>query len=429
MIHILVAGAVLSVPGAPVANKHVFHQLKTDLVNKFLKLSDIDLAPLQQAAKAGASKPSANRRQMQQCDPDNVFCSLEQACGTNQEGADLLNNGFSSSQTTTIMNCVCSNGFDADTAHAMFGGPGVDSVEPLCSNQCIAMVEVLVPLIGRRMEEVETPVLGRLLQASPSPDPSPDPSPSPSPGGDDVDPLAFFLCACEVPEVMRMQTEVNPALPNAQELDALCSASQCSDLISQVSEITCPTGGSEPVEYSVTLTVTAEGTVEDFTDDVKDAMKPEFAQLMGVTEDKVEIDVRSGSVIIDVTITVETMEEAEAVQAVMVEIEEDPSLLESTLAGVTLADGSSLTVLAIEVGEVEVADLSSSVEEDDKDKMKLAVEAIVGIAVGGFVFLVAMITLIVCCCCCKKKEAKAAGTAVPVTMNVVSAASDGEGKV
>lgn len=158
-------------------------------------------------------------------------------------------------------------------------------------------------------------------------------------------------------------------------------------------------------------------------------MKPEFATLMGVTTDKVEITVRSGSVIIDVTVTVESIEEAEAVQAVMTEIEEDPTLLETTLASVTLADGSSLTVLAIEVGEVEISDLSSSVEEDDKDKLKLAVEAIVGIAVGGFVFLVAVITMIVCCCCCKKKEAAAAGKAVPVTMNVVSAASDGEGKV
>lgn len=431
MIHILVAGAVLSVPGAPVANKHVFAKLKTDLVNKFVTLSNIDLTPLRQAAKAGASKPSANRRQMQQCVEDNTFCYLEQDCGTNAEGTLLLQNGFSSSETSTVMNCVCSDGFDADAANAMFGGSGVQSVEPLCSNQCIAMVEVLIPMIGRRMQEDETPALGRLLQASPSPDmmASPSPMPSPSPGGDEVDPLAFFYCACEVPEVMRMQTEVNPALPNAQELDALCSTSQCTDLISQVSEITCPAAGSEPVQYSVTLTVTAEGTVEDFTEEVVEDMKPEFATLMGVTTDKVEITVRSGSVIIDVTVTVESIEEAEAVQAVMTEIEEDPTLLETTLASVTLADGSSLTVLAIEVGEVEISDLSSSVEEDDKDKLKLAVEAIVGIAVGGFVFLVAVITMIVCCCCCKKKEAAAAGKAVPVTMNVVSAASDGEGKV
>merc|ERR1719172_558865 len=118
---------------------------------------------------------------------------------------------------------------------------------------------------------------------------------------------------------------------------------------------------------------------------------------------------------LDVTVTVDDLETAESVQETMTEMEEDPQIIE---------------VLEIDVGVVKTSDLSSSVEEDDDKKLTLAVEAIVGIAVGGFVFLVAMITIILCCCCCKKKEAAAASaTPVPVTMNVVSAAADGEGKV
>merc|ERR1719267_36845 len=86
----------------------------------------------------------------------------------------------------------------------------------------------------------------------------------------------------------------------------------------------------------------------------------------------------------------------------MTEMEEDPQIIESMLATIELADGSTIEVLEIDVGVVKTSDLSSSVEEDDDKKLTLAVEAIVGIAVGGFVFLVAMITIIVCCCRCKR---------------------------
>lgn len=427
MLHIVAVGAILAVPNLAGAHTLVSSQVKKALVDKFLSLrgasEKVDLLKKN-------PKIEAHHRELQMgCRPDDVFCQLAALCDVYSAGAfDQVDMGpeISQSDTGLLMDCICSDSFDSDTLNAFLEQGAADDLGPVCTNQCIPAMEMLFSGEDRRQlqEEPEPQALqGRLLEASPSP----DFSPSPSPDDADIDPFDYFLCACEIPEVQGLV--MGGRAPNDDEIAMICSASECHDLIYDASggTISCP---DNSVEYTVTLTVNAAGSVEDYTEDVIDDMKPEFATLMEVPVSAVSISVTSASVNIAVTVTMPTVQDALDVQSIMQVIEDDPSTLEATLSGITLADGSSLSVNTISTGEVLEVDLASKVESDNKKDFKLAVEAIVGIAVGSVFVVVAMMTICVCCCCCKKKEVPAAAAKpVPVTMNVVSAAADGEGKV
>ena len=112
------------------------------------------------------------------------------------------------------------------------------------------------------------------------------------------------------------------------------------------------------------LTLTASGSVSDYTDSDKSSLQQKVATAAGVDKSLVTIEVTAASVRIIATIAVPTSKTADQVK----------TSLSSSLG---TADDAS-TALGITVEEMPTITVKSSLSDDDLD-----VPAIVGIAVAG----------------------------------------------
>ena len=117
---------------------------------------------------------------------------------------------------------------------------------------------------------------------------------------------------------------------------------------------------------TVVLTLTASGSVSDYSDSRKSGLEEKIATVAGVDKSLVTIRVAAASVLITATIAVPASKTADQVQ----------TLLSSTLS--TVSDAS--VALGVTVEEVPTITVESALSDSSDD---LNVPLIVGIAVAG----------------------------------------------
>lgn len=413
---------------------------KAALFQKFVDTGKLNKEALSAALEAHGRKMQAG---------DDTFGQLHAMCSAGDMPLQnlLVSEGFDAEGASTVVDCICSDGFDAHAADALFGGSGAATTDlaHMCTASCLPMVEVLHenniadPLLTHRRLADRGGALGpledvgeefpRRLQASPSPSPdaspspSPDWSPSPSPdfdnsysyGGDVIDAMAFFYCACELPEIVDGWSDHSYSYEvRAELIEAACRTSGCQALIEQTGEVTCPVDTSD-FSHSTSLSFTATGTVDDYGPEARAELRATFAQMFDVKPSACDVEVMSGSVLVTVTIYTDDAAAADHVAGEMANL--DHIELGSALASVTLADGSSIEVEAVHEVETHALDLqhtgSSALSREDESAAKdLPVAAIVCIAFGG-AFLAACATFLaarVCMSRMNKTNKKSAST-------------------
>merc|ERR1719181_530194 len=155
-------------------------------------------------------------------------------------------------------------------------------------------------------------------------------------------------------------------------------------------------------EYSVAITMTAEGDVADYTPSVLAGMVAAVAGVSGYPQDQIEITVEAGSVIITITFLVLDEDEADTLATDLEALDE--ATMDQVFFQVTLANGAPINV--IEVQEVEVSELKKkSLLDQLKD---LPPEVLYAAAGGGGAVALIMLCILIKCCCCgggsKKNE-------------------------
>ena len=142
----------------------------------------------------------------------------------------------------------------------------------------------------------------------------------------------------------------------------------------------------EQATHQVTMLLTAAGAVEDYTDEVKDAIRANVASELGLGVDSVTVTVSAASVRIALAVGYSSAAAAAAGQASLVQ-----------KAGGSIMDATaflSTNALAVSVESIDQAPTVTSLSSQPSDAPAVPTGAIVGAAAGGGAVLLLLITVV-----------------------------------